>query len=101
MSPDEHWDDRVHDAEDLYTEASIRWGGDAQMAKAAEEFAELAAECVRDWNGQSHPDDLLEELVDARIMMEQVAQHITDEALREAVNEGLADLAERVQGGEH
>jgi len=94
--PERRWDDRVHDAEDIYRSALMSWGNDAQMAKAVEEFAELSAVCARDLNRQADQQQLLEELVDARIMMEQIAQHITDEALEEMVDEGLAQLDERV-----
>lgn len=90
------WDDAIHDAEDLYKSADMRWGGDAQMAKAAEEFSELSAECARDLNGQADPEEFLEEIVDARLMMEQIAQHITDDALEAAVDEALGDLERRV-----
>lgn len=96
MSDSTDWDRCLHDAEDAYREAAMRWGGDAQMAKAAEEFSELSAACSRDLNGQADPEAFLEEFIDARIMMEQLAQHITDEALQEAAREGLEDLDERL-----
>ncbi|MFW6435708.1 MAG: hypothetical protein ACOCY1_04935, partial [Halovenus sp.] len=35
----QHWDSRIHAAGDLYWDASMRWGQQAQMAKGAEEFA--------------------------------------------------------------
>lgn len=91
------WDDAIHDAEDLYTDADMRWGPDAQMAKAAEEFSELAAECARDLNRQADQEAFLEELVDARVMLEQLAQHVTDDALEDAVDEALDDLQSRVE----
>lgn len=94
------WDERVHAEEDLYRDASIKWGDEAQMAKAAEELAELSAVCARDLNGQADQQHFLEELVDARIMIEQLAQHITNEALEEMVDEKMEQLAERVDGGD-
>lgn len=94
------WDWRFHGSEKLYTRASMQWGGDAQMAKASEEFSELAAVCARDLNGQADQQELLEELVDARLMMEQIAQHITDEALDEMVEEKLEQLKQRLEGAQ-
>jgi len=97
MAMSERWDDDVHDATDLYRAAARSWSNDAQMAKAAEEFAELAAVCARDLNRQADQQQMLEELVDARIMMEQIAQHITDEALEDMTDEKLAQLDERLK----
>lgn len=94
------WDERIHAAETLYRDASIKWSSDAQMAKAAEEFSELAAVCARDLNRQADKQELLEEVVDARIMLEQIAQKITDEALEGLAEEKLAELDERVNGGD-
>ena len=74
----------------------MRWGGDAQMAKAAEEFSELSAECARELNGQADREEFLEELVDARIMLEQLAWHITDDALEETIEGTLDQLADRL-----
>jgi hypothetical protein len=96
----ERWDSRIHTAEDLFHTASLRWGGDAQMAKAAEEFSELAAVCARDLNGQADRQQFLEELVDARIMIEQLAEQITDDALEETVDEKLCQLDERLHFGD-
>lgn len=92
------WDDKIHEADGAYREASMRWGGEAQMAKAAEELNELAAECCRDLNGQADPGDFLKEVVDARLMIEQLAEHITDEALEEMVAERLDHLESRLAG---
>lgn len=99
-SSNETWDWRVHRAAPLYREASMAWGHDAQMAKASEEFAELAAICARDLNGQADKTAFLAELVDARIMLEQLTQQITDEALDEMVQQKLERLDERLNGGE-
>jgi hypothetical protein len=95
--PERRWDDRVHDAEDIYRAASMSWGSDAQMAKAAEEFAELSAVCARDINRQADKEQLLAELIDARIMIEQIAQHITDGALEEMADEKLTQLDDRLE----
>jgi len=99
-SGSDRWDEPVHDAEDLYSKAAMRWGGEAQMAKASEEFSELAAACARDLNGQQDPEELLEELADARIMLEQIAWHITDEALLDVSQEKLHQLDARLHGGD-
>lgn len=97
MTQDNDWDRRIHDAEDQYSRAAMRWGSEAQMAKASEEFSELAAVCARDLNGQADGEDLLQELVDARIMMEQIAWHITDEALDDMAREKVEQLENRLK----
>lgn len=93
------WDEEIHAAGDLYRDASRQWGTEAQMARAAEEFSELAAICARDLNDQADLQDLLNELVDARVMIEQLAEHITDEALEETADEKLDQLDARLFGG--
>lgn len=96
MDEDAWWDWQVHHEDDLFKSATMWWGGDAQMAKAAEEFSELAAVCARDINRQADQEELLRELVDARIMIEQIARHITDEALKNEVERQLNELADRL-----
>lgn len=78
----------------------MRWGQQAQMAKAAEEFSELAAVCARDLNNQADLQNLLEELVDARLMIEQLAQHMTGEVLEDTADEKISQLDERLHGGD-
>jgi hypothetical protein len=95
---DREWDARIHGEDDLYRDASLAWGHDAQWTKAVEEFSELAAVCARDLNDQADAEDLLAEIVDARIMMEQITRHITDEALDEMAEEKLDELEERLHG---
>lgn len=82
--------------DDLYAKAQIAWGRDAQLAKAAEEFAELAAEVNRIQNDQSSADALLDEMADARIMLEQLETDFTDEAVEERYEEKIAALEERL-----
>ena len=88
--------------EDLYAKAQIAWGRHAQLTKAAEEFAELAAEVNRLQNEQTTLDRLLEEMADARIMLEQLETDFTKEAVERAYEEKLAQLDDRLPntGGE-
>jgi NTP pyrophosphatase (non-canonical NTP hydrolase) len=81
---------------DLYSRAQIAWGRDAQLAKAAEEFAELAAEVNRLQNDQTTADRLLEEMADARIMLEQLETDFTDDAVERAYQDKLAQLDDRL-----
>jgi len=87
---------------DIYAKAQIAWGRDAQLTKAAEEFAELAAEVNRLQNEQTTLDRLLDEMADARIMLEQLETDFTDEAVEQAYEEKIAQLDERLPntGGE-
>lgn len=84
------------DAEDLYAKAQIAWGRDAQLAKESEEFAELAAEVARLQNEQTTHDALLEEMADARIMLEQLETDFTDDAVEERYQHKLAKLRARL-----
>lgn len=80
----------------LYRQASLRWGNDAQLAKAAEECSEFAAVCNRSINGQADMEQFLEELVDAQIMLDQMKTHITDDAFETAMDDALDDLERRL-----
>lgn len=88
--------------DDLYAKAQIAWGRDAQLTKAAEEFAELAAEVNRLQNDQSSVPRLLEEMADARIMLEQLETDFTDEAVDEVYRRKREQLRDRLSnaGGE-
>lgn len=88
------------DREALYARAQMAWGHDAQMAKAAEEFAELAAAVNRAMNGQADARELLEEMADAKLMLEQLETDFTDEAVEEAFQEKVAALEARLPGGD-
>lgn len=83
-------------SEDLYAKAQIAWGRDAQLAKAAEEFAELAAEVNRLQNEQTTLNRLLEEMADARIMLEQLETDFTNEAVEGVYQKKLAQLDDRL-----
>lgn len=87
---------RAEEREDLYAEAQIAWGREAQLSKAAEEFSELAAAVNRLQNDQISAEALLEEMADARIMLEQLETDFTDEAVEDAYQEALDDLHERL-----
>lgn len=87
-------------ADELYARAQIAWGRDAQLTKAAEEFAELSAEVSRLQNEQTTLDRLLEEMADARIMLEQLETDFTDEAVEQTYKEKLAQLDERLPNTE-
>jgi NTP pyrophosphatase (non-canonical NTP hydrolase) len=84
------------DPDDLYAKAQIAWGRDAQLSKAAEEFSELAAEVNRLQNDQTTLNRLLEEMADARIMLEQLETDFTDEAVDDAYRRKLEALGERL-----
>jgi len=85
--------------EDLYDKAWIRWQQDQQLAKAAEEFCELAAVLCRAQNGQASLGEILEETVDARIMLEQLESQLSDEKLDQQMEKALDDLEDRLSIG--
>ena len=99
--PSERPSDDV-DPADLYAKAQLAWGREAQLAKAAEEFSELSAEVNRLQNQQTTLDILLEEIADARVMLEQLETDFTDDAVQEAYERALSDLRDRLPntGGE-
>jgi hypothetical protein len=92
----ERWDGRLAES-DLRKRAARQWGKDAQINKAAEELSELAAALNRLQNNQQDCDELLAELVDARIMLWQIELMWTDEELGAALDEGLDDLEHRLE----
>ncbi|MFP4218436.1 MAG: hypothetical protein ACLFR6_06320 [Salinarchaeum sp.] len=99
-SPTESTDETrmsVADREDLYAKAQIRWTHEAQLAKAAEEFAELAAVVSRWQNDQTTAEEILDEMADAKIMLEQLETVFTDEAVDTAFNRKLTELKNRLQ----
>lgn len=89
-SPDENG------REDLYRRAREEWGTDAQLTKAAEEFAEVAATINRLQNEQASRDDVLEELVDAQLMLEQLQLEYRDAEYQAALEEAIVDLEDRL-----
>jgi hypothetical protein len=64
-SEQDRWDAQLEES-DLREQAASAWGTDAQLNKAAEEFAELAAAINRDLNGQQDRDEFLRELTAPR-----------------------------------
>lgn len=63
----------------VYEEAIVKWGKDAQIKQAIEEFSELiTALCHADRGRRGHPSDvpvkesITDELADCEIMMEQI-----------------------------
>jgi len=84
------------DREDLYAKAQIAWGHDAQLAKAAEEFAELAAVVSRWQNDQATTEEILDEMADARVMLEQLETDFNDDAVDEAFQQKIEALRDRL-----
>lgn len=89
-------DGEVKRPDDLYAKAQIAWGREAQLAKAAEEFSELAAEVNRLQNDQSTTARLLDEMADARVMLEQLETDFTDEAVEDVYQRKLESLEDRL-----
>jgi len=93
------WDYRL-DNSDLRDRAARVWDTEAQRIKAAEELSEAAAALARGLNGQGDHEDLLAELVDARIMLWQMELLYSDGMLEEVLDELLDDLEMRVAAWE-
>jgi len=89
---------RSRDArEEVYKGAWLSWGTKAQLTKAAEEFAETAAVINRAQNDQADLDEIIDELADARLMLEQLEWQFDDDAVDEAIADAVADLKHRVE----
>lgn len=58
--------------ETLYAEAYEKWGENAQVMKAIEEFSELNVELAKESNGIRRNGNLFQEIADAEIMLEQL-----------------------------
>lgn len=91
----EYWNEPL-EASKLRRRADTAWGSDAQINKAAEELSELAACLNRHQNGQQDPDELLEELVDARIMLWQLEAMFGADQIEATTRAALDDLADRL-----
>jgi hypothetical protein len=81
--------------EELYEKAELLWGRDAQLAKAAEEFAELSAAVNRLQNDQATIEEVISEIADGKIMLEQLERDFSDEAIDEAFQRKLNALKSR------
>jgi NTP pyrophosphatase (non-canonical NTP hydrolase) len=95
-SATDRWDARLKES-DLRKRTTRAWGPDAQKNKAAEECSELAAALNRDLNGQQDREELLEEFIDARVMLWQLTLMFTEEELGAALDAALDDLADRLE----
>jgi hypothetical protein len=96
MNETERWDQRLIES-NLRKQADRSWGREAQINKAAEELAELTAALNRDLNGQQDREELLEELVDARVMLWQLELMFTAEELEAELDVALNDLEYRLE----
>jgi len=92
----ERWDAALSES-DLRKRADLAWSRDSQLNKAAEEFSELSAAINRSLNGQQERENLLQELVDARVMLWQLELLFTDEELTEELEIVLNDLDQRLE----
>lgn len=92
------WDDRLRDDDFIQAcHGAVRqWGEDAQFNKCAEESSELAAAINRLLNPESERNDPLEELIDARLVMEVVSTVYPTEELSRKMDEQVADFKRRV-----
>mgnify|MGYP006298527649 CR=1 FL=1 len=84
--------------DDLYRRAETAWGADAQMNKAAEEFAEAAAALNRALNDQGSREDVLEELADVRLVLEQMERSFFEaDEVDAAIARAVDDLEDRLE----
>lgn len=90
------WDEALQES-DLRHQAQDSWGDVAQLNKASEELSELTAALNRLQNGQQSRDDLLEEFIDAKLMMWQLELRFSDRELEDALDEALDDLEHRLE----
>jgi len=92
----ERWDADLRRST-LRLEAEEAWETQAQITKAAEEFSELTAALNRMLNDQQDHNELLDELVDARLMLWQLELLFDEERLEQALADGLNDLEHRLE----
>ncbi|CDK38211.1 hypothetical protein [Halorubrum sp. AJ67] len=92
----ERWDATLTES-NLRMRADMAWSVDSQLNKAAEEFSEFSAAINRALNEQQERDELLQELVDARLMLWQLELRFTDEELAEELETALEDLEHRLE----
>lgn len=85
------------DRDDLYRRARDVWSTDAQLTKAAEEFAEAAAALNRFQNGQASRNEILAELVDAQLMLEQLQLEFRDAEYQMKFGNALDNLERRLE----
>jgi len=82
--------------EQLYERAIGEWGPAAQVDKATEEAAELAAACARRQNGLIGNEALAAEIADVEIMLEQLRLLVGNDPVDAARANALAELEQRL-----
>ena len=60
----------------IYRDASIKWGEKSQMIAAIEEFSELIDQIAKQLNGKTQRKNIIDEIADARIMIEQLEYNL-------------------------
>lgn len=82
--------------------AIIAFGDEHQKLKAIEEFSELTKEICKDVGEKGNRENLLEEFVDAQIMMDQLKMmyKFTDDELKSMRNRKISRLNRRLIGNE-
>ncbi|MCB7134790.1 hypothetical protein LE270_22525 [Salmonella enterica subsp. enterica serovar Hillegersberg] len=81
----------------IYRTALRKWGPEKQLAKLAEEAAELSAAAARSLTGCGGETALAEEMADVEIMLEQFRQNGMDKLIDFWKAKKLARLAERLE----
>lgn len=90
---------RIEEREKVYSNVLAVFGVTGQVLKAVEEYSELSAALCRYLNGQEGQDsenvrdDMLENLVEAVIMTEQMKYLFDD--MKNGMGESLYDIRER------
>nr|HAF4309184.1 hypothetical protein [Salmonella enterica] len=80
----------------IYRTALRKWGPEKQVAKLAEEAAELSAVAARSLTSCCDEAVLAEEMADVEIMIEQFRQNGMDKLIDFQKTKKLARLAERL-----
>lgn len=98
------WDARIRSEESqaLFQRASETWGGSkGQVEKAIEEFEELIDALEAELEGEPDHRETLKEIVDARVMLGQLALYRTETALAGAVEVRMDRLKAMVENASH
>ncbi len=83
---------------ELYDDALVVFGRDAQLGMIVEECAELIV-AINQWSrGRLAARDVIDELADVEIMIEQARVMFGDSSVNDAKREKLRRLEKRLQG---
>ena len=83
----------------VFIDALCTYGPDMQMLVLIEEMSELTKELVKYRRGRNNLSEIAEEMVDVRIMLDQITLHLQNGGLQQQIRmEKVERLRERLEG---